>query len=53
MDEFINGLTEKVGLDRDQATKVVEFVKDHWDDVAGWIAKSGIADKLPGGGGSE
>ena len=49
MEELIAGLTEKVGIDKETAEKVVAFLKDHADDVPGWLAKAGIADKLPGG----
>lgn len=49
MEQFINGLTDKVGLDRSTAERVVQFVKDNWSQVPGWIASSGVADKLPGG----
>lgn len=49
MEQFIAGLTDKVGLDRGTAEKVVDFVKDHMDEIPGWLAQSGIMDKLPGG----
>jgi hypothetical protein len=49
MEDFISGLTEKVGIDRATAEKVVAFIKDHADEIPGWLAQSGIMDKLPGG----
>jgi hypothetical protein len=49
MDELINGLTEKVGLDKETAEKVIAFLKEHADEVPGWLAKAGLEDKLPGG----
>ena len=49
MEEFIEKLMTRVGLSREQAEKVVDVVKEHADEVPGWIASSGIADKLPGG----
>ncbi len=49
MDELINGLTEKVGLDKATAEKVIAFLKEHAADVPGWLAKAGVKDKLPGG----
>tara|TARA_R110002073_G_scaffold300298_1_gene467606 strand:+ start:22848 stop:23012 length:165 start_codon:yes stop_codon:yes gene_type:complete len=49
MEELISGLTEKVGIDKATAEKVVAFLKDHADEVPGWLAKAGLADKLPGG----
>jgi hypothetical protein len=49
MEEFIEGLISKVGLDRATAEKVVSFVKEHADDVPKWLAQSGVLDKLPGG----
>jgi hypothetical protein len=49
MEDFIEGLVAKVGLDRATAEKVVAFVKEHADEVPKWLASSGLADKLPGG----
>lgn len=49
MDELLSGLTEKVGIDKETAEKVIAFLKEHADEVPGWLAKAGIADKLPGG----
>jgi hypothetical protein len=49
MEDFINKMVEKVGIDRSTAEKVVEFLKDHADDAVKMLQSSGIADKLPGG----
>jgi len=49
MEEMIGKLTEKVGIDRATAEKVVDFIKDHMDEIPGWLAQSGLADRLPGG----
>ena len=49
MEELIAQLVAKVGLDEDIAKKVAEFIKEHADDIPGWIGKAGLADKLPGG----
>lgn len=49
MEQFIEGLTEKVGLDREQAERVVNFVKEHLSEIPQWLGSSGILDKLPGG----
>lgn len=49
MDELISGLTEKVGLDKATAEKVIAFLKENASQVPGWLAKAGVADKLPGG----
>ncbi|MCA9634528.1 MAG: hypothetical protein KC420_00650 [Myxococcales bacterium] len=53
MDEIINGLITKVGLDKETAEKVIAFLKEHADDLPGLLAKSGLQDKitskLPGG----
>jgi hypothetical protein len=49
MDELVAKLTEKVGLDAETAKKVVDFLKEHADEVPGWLAKAGLKDKLPGG----
>ena len=49
MDEIVAKLVDKVGLDPDTAKKVVDFLKEHADEVPGWLAKAGLKDKLPGG----
>ena len=49
MNELIEKLTTQVGLDPKMAEKVVAFLKEHADEVPGWLAKAGVADKLPGG----
>ena len=49
MDEFIAKMSEKVGIDKKTAEKVVAFLKDHADDVGKYITESGLKDKLPGG----
>lgn len=49
MDEFIAKMSEKVGIDKATAEKVVAFLKDHADDVAKYVTESGMKDKLPGG----
>ncbi|MGE3543262.1 MAG: hypothetical protein AB7L28_05000 [Kofleriaceae bacterium] len=49
MDEFINKMVEKVGIDKSTAEKVMSFLKDHADDAVKYLSSSGIADKLPGG----
>lgn len=45
----MNGLVEKVGLDKETAEKVIAFLKDNAADIPGLLAKAGVADKLPGG----
>ena len=49
MDELLNGLIEKVGLDKETAEKVIAFLKDNASEIPELLAKSGVADKLPGG----
>jgi len=49
MEDFIQTLMAKVGLDRATAEKVVSFVKDHADEIPKWLGQSGVLDKLPGG----
>ncbi len=49
MEQFINGLTDKVGLDRSTAERVVNFVQENLSQIPGWLASSGITDRLPGG----
>lgn len=53
MEEFAEKMADKVGISKEQANKVMEFLKDHADDAVALLSKSGIADKLPGGLGSK
>jgi hypothetical protein len=49
MEEFIEKMSEKVGIDKDTAKKVVDFLQEHADEALPLIQKSGVIDKLPGG----
>jgi len=49
MDEFVQKMVDKVGIDKATAMKVIDFLKEHADDAVAYIQKSGVADKLPGG----
>lgn len=53
MNELVQGLVEKVGLDADTAKKVFEFLSDNAENIPAWLSsdtvKSAIADTLPGG----
>lgn len=49
MDEFLDKMSEKVGIDKSTAAKVIDFLKEHADEAVAYLQKSGIADKLPGG----
>jgi hypothetical protein len=49
MEELMQKMIDKVGIDRATAEKVIAFLKDHADDVGEALSKSGIKDKLPGG----
>jgi hypothetical protein len=49
VEEFLAKMSEKCGIDKKTAEKVVAFLKDHADDVAEYVTKSGMKDKLPGG----
>ena len=49
MEEFAEKMADKVGIDKETANKVIEFLKDHAEDAVALLSKSGIADKLPGG----
>jgi len=48
MDDLINQLVSKVGIDKATAEKVVNFLKENADQVPKWLGSAGIADKLPG-----
>jgi len=49
VEDFVNKMVEKVGIDKATAEKVLAFLKDHADDAVAYLQKSGVADKLPGG----
>ena len=49
MEEFVQKLVDKVGIDRATADKVIAFLKEHADDAVNLLSKSGLKDKLPGG----
>ena len=49
MEDFVAKMSEKVGIDKATAEKVVAFLKDHADDAVKFLQSSGVADKLPGG----
>ena len=49
MDDFVNKMVEKVGIDKATAHKVIDFLKDHTDEAVEDLQKSGVASKLPGG----
>jgi hypothetical protein len=56
MDELINGLVTKVGLDEATAKKVVTFLKENATQLPALLANNetakSLVDKLPGGVGS-
>lgn len=51
MDQLINQLAEKCGLDKEQAGRVAQFLKDNSDKIPEWLGSAGmggIADKAKG-----
>jgi hypothetical protein len=52
MEELLSGLTEKVGLDKETAEKVIAFLKENagkLPEMLGGDTMDAIKDKLPGG----
>lgn len=49
MEDFVEKMVEKVGIDKATAEKVIAFLKDHSEDALKLLQSSGIKDKLPGG----
>ena len=53
MESIIEGLVEKVGISKEQADKVIEYLKENSGQVLGWLQDKGISDavkdKIPGG----
>jgi hypothetical protein len=49
VEDFVDKMVEKVGIDKATAEKVIAFLKDHTDDALQLLQSSGLKDKLPGG----
>jgi hypothetical protein len=49
MEELMQKMVDKVGIDHATAEKVIAFLKEHADDAIALLSKSGLKDKLPGG----
>ena len=53
MEELISGLVQKVGLSREKAEQVADFLARNADKVPEWLGQSDMvkeyAGKLPGG----
>ena len=53
MEDLITGMVEKVGISKEQAEKVIAYLKENSDDVLKWLQEKGavdaVKDKLPGG----
>jgi hypothetical protein len=47
MEEFVDKMVAKVGIDKATAHKVIEFLKDHAGDALAFLQKSSLKDKLP------
>jgi len=47
MEDLIQGLITKCGLDEGTANKVAEFISEHATDIPKWLGKAGV--ELPGG----
>ncbi len=43
VDDFVKQLMDKTGIDEKTADKVIDFIKDHLDDVLGMFTKEGSA----------
>jgi hypothetical protein len=54
MEEMIEGLITKTGIDRATAEKVVDYLKENSDKIPGWLGLDldALKGKLPGGLGS-
>ncbi len=49
MEDFIQKMVDKVGIDKETAMKVVKFLEEHSTEALEYLQKSGIKDKIPGG----
>jgi hypothetical protein len=54
MDELVNQLVDRVGIDKETAQKVADFLQEHASEVPGWLSKNetikSLADKFGLGG---
>ena len=51
MEDLMDKLVEKTGIDRETANKVVEFLKEHAAEIPGWLGQvglGGITEKVGG-----
>ena len=48
MEEFVEGLMEKVGISKEQADKVMEFIQENASKLPEILKSTGIAGKLGG-----
>ncbi len=46
MEQLVQQLADKVGLDEATAQKVADFIKDHISDIPGWLGQVGAGDLL-------
>ena len=49
MEDLIEKLVAKTGIDEGTAKKVLQFIEEHASDVIAHLHKNDILDKLPGG----
>jgi len=49
MEDIMNKLVEKTGIDKATAQKVIDFLHEHKEDVLKALEKSTLKDRLPGG----
>jgi hypothetical protein len=51
MEEFVQKLTSKVGIDKETAEKVLQFLKENASQLPRWLGSEGgsVAEKLKGG----
>ena len=45
----MNQMIAKTGISKEQADKVMAFLKEHATEVPKLLGSAGLADKLPGG----
>ncbi len=47
MNELINGLIQKVGLDEETAKKVIAFLQENAANLPQMLSSGGLADQVP------
>ncbi len=48
-DQIVEQIAEKVGISKEQADQVIQFLMDNKDEILKFLGSKAVKDKLPGG----